>query len=43
MIDLDGRRMHVSSTAADGVVNSDTRLEFIQKGERVAARYAGAA
>ncbi len=30
-----------TTTAADGVVNSDTRVHFIQKGERVAARYAG--
>ena len=41
MINLDGLRMYVSSTAADGVVNSDTRLHFIQKGQRVAARYTG--
>ena len=34
MINLDGLRMYVSSTAADGVVDSDTRLHFIQKGQR---------
>ena len=39
MINLHGLRMYVSSTAADGVVGADTRLEFIQKGARVAARY----
>jgi hypothetical protein len=33
--------MYVSSTAAAGVVGADTRLQFIQKGSRVAARYAG--
>ena len=41
VINLDGLRMYVSSTAADGVVDSDTRLRFIQKGQRVAARYSG--
>jgi len=41
MINLDGRHMYVSSTAGNGVVGSDTRLEFIQRGSRVAARYAG--
>ena len=41
MISLDGLRMYVSSTAADGVVDSATRLHFIQKGERVLARYRG--
>ena len=38
---LHGCRMYVSSTAADGVVDADTRLQFIQKGSRVAARYTG--
>lgn len=33
--------MYVSSTAAQGVVDSDTRLHFIQRGHRVAAGYAG--
>ena len=41
MLNLDGVTMFVSSTAANGVVGSDTRLHFIQKGSRVAARYAG--
>ena len=41
MINLHGRRMYVSSTAAEGVVDTDTRLLFIQKGARVAARYTG--
>ena len=41
MISLDGLRMYVSSTAADGVVDSATRLHFTQQGERVVARYAG--
>ena len=41
MISLDGVRMSVSSTAVSGVVNSDTRLDFFQKGPRVFARYSG--
>lgn len=41
MISLDGLSMYVSSTAAQGVVDSDTRLHFIQRGHRVAARYSG--
>lgn len=41
MINLHGLRMYVSATAADGVVDADTRLQFIQKGARVAARYTG--
>ena len=41
VINLDGLRMYVSSTAVAGVVDSDTRLQFIQKGRRVVARYAG--
>jgi hypothetical protein len=41
MINLDGLRMYVSSTSPDGVVNAATRLQFIQRGGRVAARYAG--
>jgi hypothetical protein len=35
--------MHVGSTADRGVVGSDTRLEFRQKGSRVLARYRGGA
>lgn len=38
---LDGRTMFVSSTADNGVVSSETRLHFTQRGARVAARYAG--
>jgi hypothetical protein len=41
MLNLDGVRMFVSSTAANGVVGSGTRLHFTQRGSRVAARYAG--
>ena len=41
MINLNGLHMYVSSTAADGVVDAATQLHFIQKGQRVAARYAG--
>ena len=41
MIDLNGRRMFVSTTAANGVVGSDTRLHFSQRGARIVARYAG--
>ena len=38
---LDGRTMFVSTTADTGVVSSETRLHFIQRGSRVAARYSG--
>lgn len=41
MVNLHGLRMSVSSTAAEGVVGTDTRLHFIQRGHRVAARYGG--
>ena len=41
MRNLDGLTMFVSTTAANGVVSGDTRLHFMQRGERVAARYAG--
>jgi hypothetical protein len=41
MIDLNGLTMHVSATAANGVVNSSTRLHFSQRGTRVVARYSG--
>ncbi len=40
---LDGVTMFVSSTAEQGVVGSDTRLRFIERGSRVFARYAGGA
>jgi hypothetical protein len=38
---LDGLTMFVSSTADTGVVSAETRLYFIQRGDRVAARYSG--
>ncbi len=38
---LDGVTMYVSSTAANGVVDADTRLRFGQRGDRVIARYRG--
>ncbi|HEY8258223.1 MAG TPA: hypothetical protein VIG08_11275 [Gemmatimonadales bacterium] len=41
MRSLDGVTMFVSSTAANGVVGSATRLHFVQRGSRVAARYGG--
>ena len=41
MINLDGITMFVSDTAATGVVDKETRLDFAQRGERVWARYAG--
>lgn len=40
-MNVDGVCMHVSATAEQGVVGSDTRLVFMQKGTRVLARYAG--
>lgn len=43
MINLDGFEMHVTSTAANGVVGSETRLHFVQRGNRVIARYSGGA
>ena len=33
--------MFVSTTAAEGVVSGETHLHFTQRGQRVAARYAG--
>jgi hypothetical protein len=41
IINLDGLLMHVSATASNGVVDSETVLEFTQRGDRVVARYAG--
>jgi hypothetical protein len=41
MINLDGLKMIVSSTAAKGVVGANTQLSFSQRGMRVVARYAG--
>lgn len=40
-MNLDGIRMHVSATAEQGVVSSETRIHFIQKGPRVLGRYRG--
>jgi hypothetical protein len=40
---LDGLVMHVTSTAEQGVVGSDTRLYFSQQGSRVRGHYAGGA
>ncbi len=41
MRSLDGLTMFVSATAENGVVGSETRLRFTQRGRRVAAQYAG--
>ena len=38
---LDGLTMFVSRTADNGVVDAQTRLRFVQRGARVAARYTG--
>ncbi len=38
---LDGASFRVSTTAAQGVVSSDTRLHLVQRGSRVLGRYAG--
>ena len=43
MINLDGLEMRVAITAATGVVGSETRLLFVQRGNHVAARYSGGA
>jgi hypothetical protein len=40
-MNLDGLTMYVSSTAANGVVDTATRLYFRQSGDRVIARYDG--
>lgn len=40
-MNLHGRLMYVSSSAEVGVVNSETRLSFVQKGSRVLGRYRG--
>ena len=40
-MNLDGLTMYVSSTAAIGVVGAGTLLHFVQKGDRVLARYSG--
>lgn len=41
MIHLDGLTLFVSSTADTGVVGAATQLQFMQRGDRVAARYSG--
>ena len=38
---LDGLTMSVSSTAANGVVDSDTRLELVQRSSKVFGKYHG--
>ena len=43
MVNLDGLKMHVTTTATNGVVASGTRLSFVQRGNHVAARYSGGA
>jgi len=40
-ISLNGVKMHVTTTAAEGVVNADTIFTFSQDGPVVTARYAG--
>lgn len=40
-MNLDGRLMYVSSTSAQGVVGTETRLTFVQRGSRVLGRYRG--
>ena len=41
MFNLDRTQFRVTQTAAAGVVSSDTRLEFQQRGARVIGRYRG--
>jgi hypothetical protein len=40
-MNLDGSSFQVSTTAALGVVSTDTRLTFVQRGARVLGRYFG--
>ena len=42
-MNIDGLVMRVSSTAEQGVVGTDTRLHFRQKGSKVLGRYSGGA
>jgi len=42
-MNLNGLRMYVSATAERGVVGSDTTIVFMQRGNRVFARYSGGA
>ncbi len=40
-VNLDGVVMRVSATTRSGVIDSATRLRFMQRGERVLGRYGG--
>src|SRR5579862_5031179 len=40
-MNLNGKRMYVSSTDERGVVSAETMLQFVQRGSRVCARYQG--
>jgi hypothetical protein len=40
-MNLNGLSFQVSATAAAGVVSSDTRLDLIQRGNRILGRYQG--
>ena len=40
-LNLDGVVMRVSATANSGVIDSATRLRFVQRGARVLGRYGG--
>jgi len=40
-MNLDQTRFRVSSTAANGVVSSDTCLAFVQRGAKILGRYSG--
>lgn len=40
-LNLDGVVMRVSATAKNGVIDSATRLRFVQRDERVLGRYSG--
>lgn len=40
-VDLNGRCFRVSTRGMSGVVDSGTRLHFVQKGRRVVGRYVG--
>jgi hypothetical protein len=40
-MNLNGLSFQVSATAAAGVVSSDTRLDLLQRGDRILGRYRG--
>jgi len=40
-MNLDGASFQVCATAIEGVVSSETRLHFVQRGARVLGRYLG--